>query len=164
MRELKAILTQELEAYTALTDLAGKLQGALLGGKIQEMEDILRGEQLLFTRIGELERERGDIEESLRREHGESAAEAVGERTIVWWAEQLPEREGQQLLSLQRRFLGQVERLRDINRQNEELIRQSMTYVSFVMELLGSGAAPVAYGQDGEWPQRDKKSFLDQRA
>ncbi|MDA8144484.1 MAG: flagellar protein FlgN [Thermaerobacter sp.] len=164
MRELKAILTQELEAYTALTDLAGKLQGALLGGKIQEMEDILRGEQLLFTRIGELERERGRSEESLRQEHGESPAEAVGEHTIVWWAEQLPEREGRQLLSLQRRFLGQMERLRDINRQNEELIRQSMTYVSFVMELLGSGAAPVAYGQDGEWPQRDKKSFLDQRA
>lgn len=146
LKELTTVLQSEAAAYAELLQLSEKKQRILIEGKAPELEEILKQEELLTSRVGSLEKRRTELHEQLAAHFGISAQELVLTRLVSL----VPEPHARELAQLKQDLNRTLDRLGKLNRQNAQLIRQSLEYINFSLNLLiGADGSPVYNGQKG---------------
>lgn len=158
-QELMDILTAEKRLLGELTELGRKKQRILLDGQVAELEKIIGLEETLILKQGRLEDQRQKVQQALAAAVPTLSAEA-GLKEMVPAA---PPELQPQLRGLQEELVSGLQTLQQINEQNELLIKQSLAFINYNLELLaGQGPAAPTYGTKNENEQT--KHFFDTKA
>ncbi len=150
---MAAILEGEAMVYTDLVKWAEKKRVALLGTKLDALEEAIRAEQALVWQVNRFERRRLSLEEEMAAamvERGEPVPPG-GQRTLRYWIER-SHRVGvaRRLEEVRVKLLGLADALRRLNELNAVLVKQGMVFLEFSLEALLGGGGCGLYGSSGE--------------
>lgn len=141
MENLIAVLEQESSEYEGLLDLSQKKTPIIVSGDLEQLQKITDDEQVLVSRISNLEKKRtgiaADIANVLNRD--------VNTLKLANLIDMLSARplEQAKLADAHDRLQTSVQGLKRINEQNRELLTNALEMVEFEMNLLqASKAAP----------------------
>lgn len=149
---LMKVLENEVGIYTDLLHIVEKTQQALTKNNLEELNKMLDSQQLLIVKAAKLE--------EIRRQQQEQVAKFLAmpleELTLSKIIEKAPEAYRQGLADLQQTLLDLVDKINSTNRHNEELIKDSLKYIDYTMELI-TGATDNAKTYDNK-PGTEKKN------
>lgn len=186
--KLISVLEKEEYVYSQFLKLAEKKTDIIVNGKVRELEDITKMEQTFSTTMQKLETER----EQIIGEMASSLNIQPSELTITWIIEnsnRFIEKAGNQftgkienkpedkpeelqqkelfknvnnLKSIRNKIIGLVEHLKKVNDMNSNLIKNSLEYIDFSINLMTSVTnAGGKYGNDGKEGKIERKSLFD---
>lgn len=157
------LLQGQRDCYAALLQLAETKRRALINDDLQALEHALEQEQFLITTLGRLERERLATGVELSRELSIPADNLTLDLLIakVDLSLQRP------LSELRAEIVAQIQRLKEINQVNGQLIDQALRVINASLQALGaSSQQPATYGPGAaQQATRDKANarFLDRK-
>ncbi len=138
---LLILLEQEAEFYENLLDISLKEQKSIVSGKVDEIEKITREKEKIILEINKLEKARLLIWKDL----SEKFSLAPSDLTLTKLQEKLGEKYSKKLNILQKRIETVVHKLKNIAESNAELIKTSLDYIQFSLNLLSSSPTPSTY-------------------
>lgn len=141
--KLKQTLTYMLEAHQQLLILARQKRAILVEGKVPELQNIISKESKWTVHILKLERQRQlEIKESFD-EKGFTQYDLTMEQFI----QVIDEPEEKLFLT---KIIGQlrdiVQELSQLNRNNQELIQMSLSYIQYSLNILLPKEPAIGYG------------------
>lgn len=158
--KLLEVLNKESAIYEGILKLSKEKTDAIVAGKISELENITRLEQSIILKLGKLEGERESIVENLASGLNMKATDI----TLTNLINMLPEGEAKKLKNYQEGFAEILEKLREANMLNSKLIRNSLEYIDFSINILAGAGVEGNYGNSGNSGGSDgvlKKNFFD---
>lgn len=158
--KLMEILNQEYEIYDTLSKISNNKKDLIVGGKVHELDSIVKLEQSLVVKISRLEDERESIAGRLCALLGQRPEDI----TISALAEKLGETEAVKLKACQEKMLRKIVALRNANDLNSKLIKNSLEYIDFSINMMTSiGAASNNYGSTGYTGDAKKRNLFDMK-
>ncbi len=158
VKSLIDILNQENDIYDTLYKISNNKKELIIGGKVNELENIVKIEQSLIIKISRLEDEREEIVGKLCGLLGQKPEEV----TISWLATQLGAREAEQLDKCRNRMLKNINALKDNNELNSKLIKNSLEYIDFSINMMTSlDSVTNNYGNTGHSGDTKKRNLFD---
>lgn len=158
--KLLEVLNKESAIYEGILKLSKEKTDAIVAGKISELENITRLEQSIILKLGKLEGERESIVENLASGLNIKATDI----TLTNLINMLPEDEAKKLKNYQEGFAEILEKLREANMLNSKLIRNSLEYIDFSINILAGAGVEGNYGNSGNSGGSNgvlKKNFFD---
>lgn len=147
---LLARLDEEARACLELCGLCRRKQQILVCGDPQELVEVVQAEQVMLAALSRSEVARALASRDLAEEVGLPAS-----ATVSLLARRLPDAEAAELRVRQDRIAALLGEIRTLNEQNAELIRQSLAYVNFSLDLFARAAGdPGTYAPTGRRPRR----------
>lgn len=150
-------IQKQKDVYGKLLSLAQEKQPFLVKGNIAEIERITKEEELLILQVGRLEEQRKALHQNLASHFELSPEElTVGElikRTDVETALAFE--------SVIQELIGVLGRLGNKNKTNTELIKNSLDFVNFSLNILTSDSVKPAYGSTKEEKQNINSKIFD---
>ncbi|PKM44506.1 MAG: hypothetical protein CVV03_07705 [Firmicutes bacterium HGW-Firmicutes-8] len=147
---------KQLDIYRELLSLAQAKKPVLVKGDIPELEKMTKEEELLILQVGRLEEQRRSLHQALANHFVLSSEE-------LSLSELIRRTDGDTSQRFQLVFAEMTEVLKelaDINQVNIELIKSSLDYIDFSMDILTStNRAPVYNEQDDDKKQTAAKVF-----
>ncbi|MGE5614013.1 MAG: flagellar protein FlgN [Bacillota bacterium] len=156
--KLLEVLNKESAIYEGILKLSKEKTDAIVAGKVSELERITKLEQSIILKLGKLERERESIVESIAAGLGKKAAEI----TLTDIISVMPGAEAKKLKEYQEGFAKLLEKLRGANMLNSKLIRNSLEYIDFSINILAGAGAEGNYSNIGG-SEVLKKNFFDMK-
>lgn len=158
---LLILLEQEAEFYENLLDISLKEQKSIVSGKVDEIEKITKEKEKIILEINKLEKARLLIWKDL----SEKFSLAPSDLTLVRLQEKLGEKYSEKLNILQKRIETVVHKLKNIAESNAELIKTSLDYIQFSLNLLSSSPSLSTYSVNRK-TEEDVRStkILDKKA
>ncbi len=147
LEELAGVLERQADVYDALAVLGEKKKGILVEGRLRELEEVVVAEEVLVRKAARLEEVRGEIVDRLAAGE-ETSAGVLKVKTLM---EQCPEPLSTRFQQVQDRLSQSVERVGSLNRTNGELIRRSLRYIDFSLQVLLGAGGTVTYRAGGRW-------------
>lgn len=129
--QLIIALTKEKDLYKDYLDIATKKKEIIIGGHVKELENITTIEQNLIVQLGKIDHIRNSIIGNILKEKD---IESVGSLSEL--VEHLPENYKEELLDLKGDLERVINDIKDINDLNGSLIKQSLDYIDFNMNLI----------------------------
>lgn len=126
-------LRQQAELYEQLLAAEGEKTGALVQGKVDQLNAIVQKERKLTRQVAELEQLRIEETRSFFAEQGLRGF--VGQMSDLVRAVHAPD-DKRTLLSLQERLSGLLRELKKANDQNQQLTRQALEFIHFSIDLM----------------------------
>lgn len=158
VKKLTEILDKEASIYEAILKLSREKTDIIANGKVTELEGITRVEQSMILQLGQLENEREKIVGEIAAQQG-TAAEDI---TISKLGEILPKEQSEELKNRQQKMTGIINDLRHTNEVNSKLIKNSLDYIDFSVNVLtNAGFAGDIYGKSGNSNDSEKRNFFD---
>ncbi len=158
VKSLIHILNQENDIYDTLYKISNNKKELIIGGKVNELENIVKIEQSLIIKISRLEDEREKIVGQLCSLLGQKPEEV----TISWLATQLGDQEADQLENCRNRMLKNINALKDNNELNSKLIKNSLEYIDFSINMMTSiDSITNNYGNTGHSGDTKKRNLFD---
>lgn len=154
--KLIEILNKEVAVYEGVMKLANEKTDVIIAGKVSELEGITKLEQSSIITLSKLEEEREALVEQLATELNMEPSEL----TLKSLMKQLPKEQSKKLKGCYDAFPKIFNDLRNANVLNSKLIRSSLDYIDFSMNVLTSTGATGNYGISGQ-PDDSKKNFFD---
>jgi flagellar biosynthesis/type III secretory pathway chaperone len=143
---LAAVLEQEALLYQDAADISAKKTDVIVHGKIEELDSLVKAEQAIILKIGKLEDEREKIVETLSDEL-ELDLEGV---TLSDINTRLGGECYARLDNCHKSLAGAIDRLKNHNDMNAQLIQHALDYVNFSVNLLTTNQNTGSlYSQDG---------------
>ncbi|WAA12028.1 flagellar protein FlgN [Fervidibacillus halotolerans] len=147
------ILEKQLEIHTKLYDLAIKKVDIVKKGKIEALNELMKEEQKLISAIQMMENER---EKELGRLY--PAEEKLP--TISQCIQMADQEEGPILQHVYEQLLTTLQKMKQQNELNQQLIENSLQFVNFSLQLLRPRPESLTYNrnmgkptlQDGDAP------------
>jgi len=158
VNELIGVLNGECEIYKEILSLAYKKKEIIIKGRVTELENLVKLEQSLLVKVGKLDRQREDLTRKLTELLGIDESEA----TITNICSKLDKNEADQLLAIKETFQDVLQELRDVNELNSRLVKNSLDYINFSINLLGAaGNLNNSYMETGQPSGGQTKHFFD---
>ncbi len=155
------ILNKELGYYSDLTALAKTKREVIVAGKVAELDKIVKLEQNMIFDIGQLEKKREDEVSRLCIRFGVNG-QAV---TLSQLTQRLSKEERRVMDVLQQRLKHVLAELKAANDLNGELIKQSLEYIDFSINMItsaGMSTSSLYEEMNGkEKTTAEKKRFFD---
>jgi len=171
MDQLVDNLEEQLATYKLLIKYGQEKQDILVDGRLAELESLVKKEQQVVYRNGELEQSRRQLVSAISRELAEGEGKA--DLTLTDILSHLDGQDKARLETLFQELERVVLELGDLNTKNNALIEQSLSYINYSLDVLAgadldSGAYSRKAGQkevpkDSGKAKKDGKSFLDHR-
>lgn len=162
LTRLGQVLAEQAQIYDALLELSLKKQQTLLQGGLGELEVAIKSEQALLWQAGRLEEARLSMQAQLAASLGRDS----GSLTLGDLIEAVEEPFCTQYRDLQRDILGSMGKLQRINELNTQLIRQSLAFINYSLNLLvASTPAGGTYNPSGQVVARERgnRMIIDQK-
>ena len=157
-KALTDILNQENDIYDTLSKISNNKTNLIVGGKVIELESIVKIEQSLVMKISKLEAEREKIVEVLCGSLGIKPEEV----TLSSLAAQLGQKESSQLKDCQEKMVNNILNLKNANELNSRLIKNSLDYIDFSINMMTSiDSVNNSYGSSGHSGDTKKRSLFD---
>ena len=145
LKDLVTLLRSELELYKNLLLVAKKKKPALIEGKLADIEELTKTEQILLLKVGKVEEGR----QSLHLQLANHFSMPVEQLTISKLIEIIEEPWASAINGVQEDFILTLEELKVINQSNSGLIKQSLDYIEFSFNLLTGTEAEATYPNKG---------------
>ena len=149
MEELMATLTEEEKLYAELIPIEEEKTRAIVESNLQKMQDITDKERAMVDRTTALEAKREEIAVNIATVLGKNPKTITLEEIEDSLKKQPEDRKN--LQTIHDKLKKTVHRLRDVNEQNKELLRESMDMVEFNMNVMRSAqmtSGSSNYGSD----------------
>ena len=159
--KIVAILENEIRIYREILALSNEKRQILVEGKAAELDQIVRTEQRLSSEVITLEKERDEIIQSAVLSGNISKDEII----ISKLSKKMDLESRRQINILVPQLAGILSELKTLNDINGELIKQSLEYIEYTVNIMSSTgtATNLTYGSNSEVPKKlgDKKTFFD---
>ena len=158
VNQLTEVLNQENEIYDTLSKISNNKTNLIVGGKVIELESIVKIEQSLVIKISKLEDEREKIVEKVCVLLGKRPEEV----TISGLAAQLGQNESSKLKACQEKIIKNINNLKTTNDLNSKLIKNSLEYIDFSINMMTSiDTVTNSYGNSGYSGDTKKRNLFD---
>ncbi len=158
IKELIDTLTEQNNIYQSLLDIASKKKVSIIENDIPKLQGFVKEENVLVGRNQRLEKKRIEIFNDISMVLGKNSDMSL--KDII---ETIKGQEGEkELTSLREKLLDILPKLKALNDQNQELIKLSMEYIDFSMNVIrsSSSSTPTYYDFSGnEINASDRKMF-----
>lgn len=158
IKELINTLTEQNNIYESLLDVASKKKVAIIENNISLLQEFVKEENLLVGRTQRLDKKRMEIFKDISMVLGKNSDLSLKE--VI---EAMKGQEGEkELIDIREKLLDILPKLKSLNDQNQELIKISMDYIDFSINIIraSGGNAPTYYDSLGnEINASDKKMF-----
>jgi len=160
LKELVDILESETRFYEDILKLSSGKTKILVDGKVSELEKIVKLEQTLVVQVARLENKREELTEKLASELGMELKDI----TMTEILKHLKSGEADRFAKCCKRLSGVIKELKSANDLNSKLIKNSLDFINFSINLLaGAGALNNSYTNMGLKPNPVKRSFFDKK-
>ncbi|MGX1901497.1 flagellar protein FlgN [Thermolongibacillus altinsuensis] len=149
MLELIQLLEKQVKLHKGLCKLAHEKTEAIKTSDLTKLQTIMNDEQKYVMAIRQLEAQRMNMLSVFPEE----------ERTIQHCAERMQEQERKKLLTLVDELSETIQKLKQINELNTELIHQSLQFIHLTLDLMLPQEQPVTYTPHREEDQPLRSSF-----
>ena len=160
LEQLKESLIKEKEMYDGVLKLSKEKQDLIVKGKVKEIEELTQKEQLYIRHMGTFEKIRRSIFTNASKELNIREVDNVSELLLF-----IDEKEGKEIDDLRDKILGTIKELKEVNEENEALIKKSLEFIDFNKELIASlqqeGPQSNDYTEKASERNKSKRSILD---
>lgn len=158
MDRLIEILKKELDIYKKILDVSKNKTDLLKGNKVKELEATTKEEEELVSNVVAEEKVRIQIIKELCRNHG------VPEKTLkieeICEFEEAPKEE---LMELKKEIVEILDELKEVNKINTVLIKSSLEYVNFAVNMLTESNKNTLYQAGGIQENKPQRNFFDMK-
>ncbi len=159
-KQLADVLNRENEIYKTIYEISNNKTDLIVGGKVNEIENITKIEQSLIIKISKLEDEREKIICKLCDLFGEKS----NELTISTLIGKIEKDDADELKVCQDKIVGTINNLKKTNDLNEKLIKNSLEYIDFSINMMTSiDTVNNSYGSSGFSGETKKRNFFDMK-
>ncbi|NBG88306.1 flagellar protein FlgN [Isachenkonia alkalipeptolytica] len=162
LEQLKASLIKEKEMYDGVLKLSKEKQDLIVKGKVKEIEALTQKEQVFIKHMGTFEKIRRSIFTNASKELNIREVDNVSELLLF-----IDEEEGKEIDGLRDEILDTIKALKEVNEENESLIKKSLEYIDFNKELIASiqqeGPQNNDYTEKASERSKSNKSILDMK-
>ncbi len=152
------VLKNEAGLYREVLKISHEKTRIIVDGKAAELDSLTRKEQTFVFQIADLE----DLREKIVAKFAEYFKKKAAELTVSVIASMLPPQKAQELQGVLVELSGILKEIKEVNRLNAQLIRNSLEYIDFSINLLtGAEASGNMYGNSGQTNDGRKRNFLD---
>lgn len=160
VKNLIDILNKESKIYEGILKLSKEKTDVIVKGKVTELEGITRAEQSMILQLGKLEEERETIVGELAGQLGVKPEDI----TVSELEKVLPKEQSRELKECSSKMTGLINNLRDTNGMNSKLIKNSLDYIDFSVNVLSNaGSSGDIYGKSGQSNDTKKRNFFDMK-
>jgi hypothetical protein len=161
VRKLIDILKGEADVYRNILDMGRKKTDVIVEGRIQELEAILKVEQKLIGKIAIIENNREETAENLAAELGLNTKNNGINEILT----HLDVKQANELEKNRENMINIFDEIKKINELNARLIKNSLDYIDFSINLLadaGLNNDSGNYNSSGETGNSiSKRNFID---
>lgn len=158
IEKLVNILEQEEKIYSDLRSISEKKRDLIIQGKVPELESLVNMEQSLILSIGNHEDEREKLVELI----ASMLSIPSSEITLSKITQSIDDFKSKRLSLCQDRLTQTIKDLKNTNDLNSKLIKNSLEYIDFSINLLSSiDNENSKYGNDGQYGGSAKRTFFD---
>ncbi|MFC5988206.1 flagellar protein FlgN [Marinicrinis lubricantis] len=152
------------DLHVHLVELADQKKEALIHNRIEELNGIVNRESKLVKQVAQADMERAQrIDEYMK---GRGLPVTVGITISQLSKFIFQQEEKQQLLGCQEKLVQVIAQLKEKNQLNQQLIRQSLSFVNYSLDMLVGAEEDEAVYHNPAAQQKDskRKSLFDTRA
>lgn len=158
LNELVEILDKELELYQEILEISKNKSSIIAERKITELENIVKAEQSYILTVGKLENQR----EAIVSKIANVLAIDIPKASVSYISENLDESQSSVLKDYQDKFKVLFKDIKDVNALNARLLRNSLEYVDFSINLISSiDTGNNNYCDSGQLSESKKRNFFD---
>ncbi|MCX8129901.1 MAG: flagellar protein FlgN [Clostridia bacterium] len=158
--ELINVLEQENRVYDSILKISQSKTNIIVEGKVSELENIVKLEQSLVLQMGRLE----DMREKLVEKLSVLLNLKPSEITVSELMKHIKSDEAQRLKACQDTLAGTVKELKNTNELNSKLIKNSLDFINFSINLISTtDAGSNNYGNTGQVNDGKRKNFFDMK-
>jgi flagellar biosynthesis/type III secretory pathway chaperone len=156
--QLVGVLKQETKVYDDILRISKNKTNTIIKGKVAELENIVKLEQALVMQIGKLEGAREKLVEELSAQLDMQSSEV----TISDIVSKLKGEQADALKEYQEKMSSVLGDLRGANDLNSKLIKNSLDYISFSVNILTTNdMGSNNYGSSGSVSDSKKRRLFD---
>lgn len=160
VKKLIDVLNRESIIYEGILKLSKEKTDVIVKGKVTELEGITRAEQTLILQLGKLEEEREALVGELAGQLGKKPEEI----TVSELEKILPAEQSRELKESSSKMTGLINELRGTNGVNSKLIKNSLDYIDFSINILSNaGSSGDIYGKSGQSNDSGKRNLFDMK-
>lgn len=139
--ELIDILDRQRELYRKLLEIAKAKQPVLVKGDLAALEKFTKQEEQIVVQVGKLEEQRSRVHQALANHFHVPEAEITLSELVSRVGTEVSDRLSQVGDGLK----NILSELKDVNSLNSELVKQSLDYIEFTVNLITSMGEPPSY-------------------
>ena len=159
--KLVLLLNQTLQIYQALLQLSRKKREILIAADPQALEQVTKQEEMIIIAAGKLEKLRLPLIQELAAAVG-MASDQTALSTLIKHADS---QTAAKLTAISEQFTGITGELTQLNQLNEQLIKQSLNFINYNINVLSQTTAESTYAPKGQTgPGKVGRSLLDAKA
>lgn len=141
------VINKEAALYEEMLELSKNKKDIIVNGKVAELESITKLEQSMVFKLSKLEDEREELASKLAAELGISNNKI----TVKVLLSKLPKTQANEMENCCKNLSSILSDLKEINSLNSKLIKNSLDYIDFSINILGSlGPSGNNYENSGE--------------
>jgi flagellar biosynthesis/type III secretory pathway chaperone len=160
IKSLIQLLGQEIKVYEETLKVSKVKTKVIIAGKVSELENVIKQEQALILKVGDVEEAREEIVKEVSLQLGLESDEVTVSELIKHAKQPYAE----VLRDCQSYIMKLVNELKDVNFLNSRLIKNSLEYIDFSINLLANvSAGNNSYGSSGETTEHKKRNFFDMK-
>ena len=164
LEELCALLAEQKGLLGNLLELSREERQIIISGESDKLETVIRLELRELSKLGAVERKRATLHKTIAAELGLPE----NDLTVSAIAERAEADEREAIRNLQAELSELIDRHKELNTENRELIKAHIEYSETMLDLMVGAEDPLNnfYGGDGKAaPDRKKaKGFYDGHA
>lgn len=149
--ELESLLKKELNILKSLKELSFKKTDFIINNQIKELDQTTKEEEVLVNEMGNLEREREKLLDSWGLEKSAPLSHVI---------ENIPEGK-EELANIKDELTKELGEISLRNNMNNDLIKDSLEWIDFNMNLITTTQSPTTYGKGNEGD--GKNSIFDRK-
>lgn len=154
------VMDKEKSIYEGILELSNKKTDIIVGGKVSELEGVTKLEQSMILKIGKLEEEREELILKLVDKNQDELSSV----TLNSLIKKAPKAQAKQLKECGRQLEAVIKKLSEANSLNSKLIKSSLDYIDFSINVLTTAASPDnTYGNAGLSNDAKKRNFFDMK-
>ncbi|MDQ2085106.1 flagellar protein FlgN [Herbivorax sp. ANBcel31] len=158
LNSLIDVLNEESRIYENILQISKDKTDVIIGGKVSELDEMTKLEQSFVIKIGKLEILRENCIEEISNQLNIKSSEL----TVSELSEHLNEENSKKLIDYKEKIGNILTELKDINDLNSRLIKNSIDYIDFSLNILSSATeSNNNYGDNGEVNEEKKKTYMD---
>jgi len=156
VEQLILALTKEYEMYKDYFEVAKKKKEIIINGHVKELDHITKIEQDMIMTMGKIDHIRTSIIGNLLMELNIKSVDSLTELT-----EYLPEQAASKIMDIKEKLEMIIKQIKDLNDLNSSLIKQSLEYIDFNMNLMMSlEAKGSTYGSNADEKDLKQRSSV----
>lgn len=160
IHELIQVLEHENRVYDDILKISKNKTNVIVKGKVSDLESIVKLEQSLVMQIGRLETMRENLIGGLSQELNIEPFELTLSDLIKY----VKDDQLKKLKSCQESMTHTIIELKDANELNSKLIRNSLDFIEFSINLISNADAGINnYGSTGQAGDGKKRNFFDMK-